>query len=33
MTRFVAVLLGIVITVSIIGAMGYLMPSHRDAPT
>jgi len=28
MTRFVAVLLGIVITVSIIGAMGYLMPSH-----
>jgi len=28
MTRFVALLLGIVITVSIIGAMGYLMPSH-----
>jgi len=28
MTRFVALLLGIVITVSIIGARGYLMPSH-----
>jgi hypothetical protein len=28
MVRFGALLLGIIITLSIVGAMGYLMPSH-----